>query len=115
MKTLSSTWIILPLVLMTAVTGCQAEQRADARQRQERARDQLQEQLGAPPSEVDVSIARERSGASHVNARLGDGREFDAEVVGSDSSTDVAVIRIDSDGDLPVAELGETIVNDRPR
>jgi len=183
MKTLSSTWIILPLVLLTAVTGCQAEQRADARQRPEPTRDQLQEQLGAPPSEVDVSIARELSGAfraaahaalpavvfirvekpaggdspaqqipepfrrffgipedqgemppqqglgsgflidqdghiitnahvvsgaSYVNVRLVDGREFEAEVVGSDSSTDVAVLRIDSDGELPVAELGSS-------
>lgn len=35
---------------------------------------------------------------------LNDGRSFDAEVVGSDPSTDIAVIKIDA-GDLPVARL----------
>ncbi|MEL6326862.1 MAG: trypsin-like peptidase domain-containing protein, partial [Cyanobacteria bacterium J06626_23] len=37
-----------------------------------------------------------------------DGRTFEAEVVGADSVTDVAVVKISADGDLPTAPLGST-------
>ncbi len=46
-------------------------------------------------------------GADDIHVRLKDGREFDAKVVGSDSRTDVAVIKI-TGKDLPVARLGNS-------
>ncbi len=46
-------------------------------------------------------------GADELHVRLKDGREFDAKVVGTDSRTDIAVIKIDAK-DLPVAQLGDS-------
>ncbi len=43
--------------------------------------------------------------ADEITVRLADGREFDAEVIGTDPPTEIAVIRIKA-GKLPVAELG---------
>jgi S1-C subfamily serine protease len=43
--------------------------------------------------------------AKRIQVTLADGRKFDAGLVGSDSSVDVAVLRIGADH-LPVAELG---------
>jgi serine protease Do len=44
-----------------------------------------------------------------VNVAMLDGREYTAEVVGSDPNTDVAVIRIDAgDHELPLIEIGES-------
>lgn len=42
-------------------------------------------------------------GAQRLRVRLHDDREFDAEVVGADAKTDVAVIRIEADGLVPAA------------
>jgi serine protease Do len=44
--------------------------------------------------------------ADEITVRLADGREFDAEVIGTDPPTEIAVIRIKADN-LPVATLGE--------
>jgi serine protease Do len=44
-------------------------------------------------------------GATEVKVHCTDGREFDAEVVGTDALSDVAVLKVDS-GDLPAIELG---------
>ena len=41
-------------------------------------------------------------------SKLTDRREFDAKVVGEDERTDVAVIKIDAKGDLPVVRLGDS-------
>ncbi len=46
-------------------------------------------------------------GADEIIVRLVDRREFEAELVGSDPQTDIAVLRIDAD-DLPKLEFGET-------
>jgi serine protease Do len=47
--------------------------------------------------------------ALNVNVAMLDGREYTAQVVGSDPNTDVAVIRIDpGDHDLPLIEFGES-------
>ena len=46
-------------------------------------------------------------GADEIIVRLADRREFEAELVGSDAQTDIAVLRIDAD-DLPRLEFGET-------
>jgi len=49
------------------------------------------------------------SGANEIEVKLNDGRNYDAEVVGADSLSDVAVIKIKEHvGDLPVAELGNS-------
>ncbi|MDH3734683.1 MAG: Do family serine endopeptidase [Gemmatimonadota bacterium] len=48
-------------------------------------------------------------GASRISVRLNDGREFDAEVVGSDPSTDIAIIEVAAEGDpLPVVPWGDS-------
>jgi serine protease Do len=46
-------------------------------------------------------------GADTIHVTLHDGREFDAELVGSDSATEVAVIKIDGK-ELPTARLGDS-------
>lgn len=48
--------------------------------------------------------------AINVTVQLHDGRVFDAEVVGADASTDVAVLKINPRKDevLPIAELGDS-------
>ena len=43
--------------------------------------------------------------ADEITVRLADGREFDAEVIGTDPPTEIAVIRIKA-SNLPVAKLG---------
>ncbi len=45
-------------------------------------------------------------GADEVIVRLNDRREFIAEVIGSDKRSDIAVLKIDADEDLPVVEIG---------
>jgi serine protease Do len=47
-------------------------------------------------------------GADKIKVILKDGREFDAEVKGRDANTDLALIKIKSDNDLPVIELGDS-------
>ena len=46
-------------------------------------------------------------GAETITVILDDGRSFDAEIVGADPLTDLAVIKIESDN-LPVAEVGDS-------
>jgi len=43
-----------------------------------------------------------------ITVKLQDGREFEAKVVGKDAKTDIAIIKIDAKGDLPVAALGDS-------
>jgi serine protease Do len=47
-------------------------------------------------------------GASEIRVRLSTQREFEAEVVGRDSKTDLALIKVKSFQDLPVEELGDS-------
>ena len=46
--------------------------------------------------------------ADEIEVRLSDKRKFKATVVGKDPKTDLAVIKIDATGDLPVATLGDS-------
>ena len=46
-------------------------------------------------------------GADNIVVQLGDGREFDATVVGTDEGTEIAVIKIDATG-LPTLKLGDS-------
>ena len=46
--------------------------------------------------------------ADKIVVRLSDGREFGAKIVGSDPSSDVAIIKIEKGEDLPVLPLGDS-------
>lgn len=46
--------------------------------------------------------------ADRVTVTLKDGRTFDGTVQGADEVTDLAVVKIDAGGDLPVASLGDS-------
>ncbi|UCD15666.1 MAG: Do family serine endopeptidase [Candidatus Omnitrophota bacterium] len=47
------------------------------------------------------------SGASEVKVKLSDGREFDAQIKGTDKRSDLAVIKIEAKA-LPIAKLGDS-------
>jgi serine protease Do len=46
--------------------------------------------------------------AKQLTVTLSDGREFDATVMGRDPKTDLAVLKIDPEGTLPTAQLGDS-------
>ncbi len=48
--------------------------------------------------------------ASEIKVKLADGREFKAKIVGKDSKTDIAVIKIQKGSDFPVAAMGDSDV-----
>ena len=47
-------------------------------------------------------------GADEITVKLSDKEEFDAKIIGRDPKTDIALIKIDPDKDLPVAQLGNS-------
>lgn len=47
-------------------------------------------------------------GARTISVKLDDGREMEAEVVGSDSNTDLALLKLPQVSDLPAARLGDS-------
>lgn len=48
------------------------------------------------------------SQSDEVQVELSDGRKFKAEVVGMDERTDIAVIKIKGNGELPIVKLGDS-------
>ena len=46
--------------------------------------------------------------ADEIRVRLSNDEEYDAEIVGRDSNTDIALIKISQDADLPIVELGDS-------
>jgi serine protease Do len=48
------------------------------------------------------------AGADEIKIKLSDGREFKAEVKGTDEKLDLAVLKVDVKGGLPVAQLGDS-------
>jgi serine protease Do len=47
-------------------------------------------------------------GASEIHVRLSTEKEYEAEIIGRDSKTDIALIKIKAWNDLPVVELGDS-------
>lgn len=47
-------------------------------------------------------------GAHSITVRLSDNREFDAEIIGVDALTDLALLRVETSEDLPHVELGDS-------
>ncbi|MBC2714816.1 MAG: DegQ family serine endoprotease [Desulfobacteraceae bacterium] len=47
-------------------------------------------------------------GADEIQVKLKDGKEYPAEIIGKDASTDLALIKIKADHDLPVLNLGDS-------
>ncbi len=60
------------------------------------------------PSGYIVTNYHVVAGASSIRVLLNDKREFDAEVIGEDPTTDLAVIQLLDSSDLPVATLGDS-------
>ncbi|PKN34791.1 MAG: peptidase [Deltaproteobacteria bacterium HGW-Deltaproteobacteria-19] len=48
------------------------------------------------------------AGADKILVKLAGGKEYPAEIVGRDANTDIALIKIKPDGDLPTAVLGDS-------
>ncbi|HEY5777013.1 MAG TPA: DegQ family serine endoprotease [Xanthomonadales bacterium] len=46
--------------------------------------------------------------ADEIIVRMADRREFEAELIGSDESSDIAVLKIKADGDLPFLHIGDS-------
>jgi serine protease Do len=46
--------------------------------------------------------------ADQIKVKLNDEREFNAKIVGRDPNTDIALLKIESDGNLPTAKLGDS-------
>jgi serine protease Do len=46
--------------------------------------------------------------ADEIIVRMADRREFEAELIGSDESSDIAVLKIKADGDLPYLHIGDS-------
>ncbi|MEM7042952.1 MAG: DegQ family serine endoprotease [Pseudomonadota bacterium] len=60
------------------------------------------------PSGLIVTNHHVIQGADEVMVTLNDGRELDAEVMGMDPDTDLALLKVESDGDLPVAKFADS-------
>jgi serine protease Do len=48
------------------------------------------------------------SGAEQIEVVLGDDREFDAELIGTDPATDIALLKVEAEEDLPTVEWGSS-------
>jgi serine protease Do len=60
------------------------------------------------PNGYIMTNAHVVSNANKITVKLTDRREFDGKVVGVDDRTDVAVIKINTKGNLPVVRLGDS-------
>ena len=46
--------------------------------------------------------------ADEIQVKLNDGDEYDAEIIGRDPSTDLALIKVEADDDLPAVRMGDS-------
>ncbi|WPB73302.1 trypsin-like peptidase domain-containing protein [Archangium violaceum] len=73
---------------------------------------QRQQSLGSgvivDPSGIIITNEHVIGGASAIHVVLADGRELEAEVIGSDANNDLAVLKVNSKQPLPAAKLGTT-------
>ncbi|OJT20839.1 peptidase S1 [Archangium sp. Cb G35] len=60
------------------------------------------------PSGIIITNEHVIGGASAIHVVLADGRELEAEVIGSDATNDLAVLKVNSKQPLPAAKLGTT-------
>jgi serine protease Do len=60
------------------------------------------------PSGIILTNNHVVAGGGKVTVRLADGREFEATDVKTDPNTDIAIVRIKADGNLPAARLGNS-------
>ena len=47
-------------------------------------------------------------GADEINVKLNDGREFVGRIIGTDPNTDLALVKIEADDDLPLIPIGDS-------
>ena len=60
------------------------------------------------PSGIILTNNHVVAGGGEITVRLSDGREFKAGQIKTDPKTDLAIVRIDAGGSLPVAKLGRS-------
>ena len=79
---------------------------------QEPTREQRRQGLGSGVIVTDDGYVLTNNhvieGADELQVRLADGREFEATLVGADPQTDIAILKIESDAELPVAVLTDS-------
>jgi len=79
----------------------------------QRQRRKVQKSLGSgviidSKQRLVLTNAHVITGASNIGVRLLDGREFEAELVGSDPDFDLAVLELSGSGEIPQASLGRS-------
>jgi Do/DeqQ family serine protease len=77
-----------------------------APQQQQRTRQSLGSGVIVDPNGTIITNDHVIRGASAIHVTLADGRELEAEVIGSDANNDVAVLKVSSKQPLPAAKLG---------
>jgi len=60
------------------------------------------------PGGIVLSVAHAVSGADHVEVELSDGRRLPGSVIGRDTRTDLAAVRIEGIDNLPALHLGDS-------
>ena len=61
-----------------------------------------------PAGDQPEAIRQLVEGAQAVQVTLADKRQFDARLVGTDASTDLAVLKVDGEADFPVLPFGSS-------
>jgi len=60
------------------------------------------------PAGIILTVAHAVPGEDHVDVELSDGRRFPGRVIGRDTRTDLAAVRVEEAGDLPALRLGDS-------